>query len=106
MLARKLVGGIVGVTFAADELDHRVWPEDPRGCDLQGAAEAFADPSTGLWMGFEEQPLGKERACSQRLEPDPVGGLINGNRELCLHARPGVFELGAHGSVDPPSREK
>ena len=37
----------------------------------------------------------------ERLEPDAIGGLVDDERELCLHPRPYVLELGTHGSVDP-----
>ena len=45
---------------SADELEHDVRAEDGRDAGLEEAPEAVADPSAGLWRGFDEQaPAGE-----------------------------------------------
>ncbi len=51
--------------------------------------------------GPRDEALADELDRAQRVEPDAVGGLVDDERELGLHARPYVLELAAHGSVDP-----
>src|ERR1700728_2811987 len=48
---------------------------------------------------FERQASRCELLWTQWLEPDAVGGLVHGSRELALHTCPNVIQLGAHGSV-------
>jgi hypothetical protein len=89
-----------------DQLDYRAGAQNRSGGPLKSAAETLADPSTGLWRCSEHQPLLGARPGAKLLEPDPVGGFIDRDRELRLHARPELFELGAHDSVICSPREK
>jgi hypothetical protein len=83
-----------------DELDGRAVADDLRGAGLEHAPEPVADPSATLRWRLQGQLPSIEFQRLQRREPDPIGGLVDGQRKLGLHARPYVLELGAHGSVN------
>jgi hypothetical protein len=72
--------------LTADELQYHVWAEDVGGAALDGAPEASADPSTSLGRGFDQQALSREIAGAERIEPDAVGRLVDGQGKLGLHA--------------------
>ena len=87
---------------AGDELDDHVWAEHQRDARVEHPSEAPADPRAGVLGGFDRQALVRRaRASPQGLEPDAVRGLVDGECQLSLHARPYVLQLGAHGSVYP-----
>jgi len=64
------------------------------------AAVASATPIRPA-AALDDELLAGEFHGSQGSEPDPVGGLVDSQGKLFLHARPYVLELGAHGSVYP-----
>ena len=80
-------GKVAGV-LTTDELEHDVRADDLDGAGLQDSAEAVADPTVGLRRGFDQQalPLTIEIARAERLQPDAVGRLVDGQGKLGLHA--------------------
>jgi hypothetical protein len=72
--------------LAGDEVDQRIGPEHGGDARLQQPAEAIVDPATCLWRRLDQQATAGERPCAQGLEPDAVGGLVDGESKLCLHA--------------------
>jgi hypothetical protein len=50
---------------------------------------------------LDQEAVGGEVDRAQWLEPHVVGGLVDGERKLCLHPRPYVLELGAPSGVHP-----
>jgi hypothetical protein len=80
-------GKVAGV-LTGDELEHDVRADDLDGTGLQNSAEAVADPPVGLRRRFDQQalPLKVEIARTERLQPDAVGRLVDGQRKLGLHA--------------------
>src|SRR4029077_1838667 len=88
-------------SVVADQLRDRVRPEHLCDAVAEDPAKAVADPAASLGWGFDQQAPARELTRAQRLQPDAVGGLVDGEGKLCLHACPYVLELGAHGSVYP-----
>src|ERR1700680_3015871 len=84
-----------------DELDRRVRAEDELRAGLDHAPEAIMDPAARMGRSLDEQKLARQLDGPQRSQPDAVCGLVDGERELGLHARPYVLQLRAHGSVYP-----
>ena len=85
----------------ANELERRVRAENEPDARLQHLAEAIANPPAGVRRSLNQEAIGGEVDRTQGLEPHVVGGLIDGEGKLCLHPRPYVLELGAHGGVYP-----
>jgi hypothetical protein len=75
--------------------------QDQLDAGLEQVPEAVVDPAARLRRSFDDQPLARELDRAQRRQPDAVRGIVDRKRELGLHARPYVLELGAHGSVYP-----
>jgi hypothetical protein len=92
-------GGLVGL--ALQDIHGGEWPKDGHGTGPQQPPEAFADPSTCLWRGFEDEPLTVDLPEPQRLEPYSVGRFVDCAFELALHLCPDLLQFCAHGSVDP-----
>jgi hypothetical protein len=65
----------------------------------QQRPEAIGDPAAAAWRGEHNQPPVRELDGLQRLQPGVIRGLADGEREVLLHPRPYVLELGVHGSV-------
>jgi hypothetical protein len=76
---------VTGV-LATDELEHNLRAEDGGGAGLQHATETVADPAASLGRRFHHQALAAEIAHAETLEPDAVGGLVDSQGELGLHA--------------------
>ncbi len=79
----------------------RAVAEDELDAGLDHLAEALSDPPACMRRGFDEQTIVDELGGAKRLEPDAVGGLIDDEGKLCLHPRPYLLELLAHGSASP-----
>src|SRR5664279_4782125 len=93
-------GGQAGRVLRQDELHDRLAPEDQLGAGLEDRAEAVLDPAAGVRWRPDQEALTVELERAQRLQPEVVGGVLDGQGELGLHPRPDVLELAAHGSVD------
>ncbi len=84
-----------------DELDARAVAEHIGRAGVEQPPKAVVNPDARGPGRLYEQPVLAELARLQRLEPDAVRALVDGERELGSYARPYVLELFAHGSVDP-----
>jgi hypothetical protein len=91
---------VSGCGEGADELDACGWTEGELDARLDDSAKALADPTAGVWRGFDEKAILRELDGAEWLEPDAVGGLVDDEGKLGLHPRPYVLELAVHGSVD------
>jgi hypothetical protein len=83
--SRPFATGVVEA-LPADEFDRDIHADCGRGARLENSPKASADPSTGLWRSLDQQTLPGELAWLESLEPDAVGRLLDGTRELSLHA--------------------
>jgi hypothetical protein len=72
--------------LATDKLEYNLRAQNGGDAGLEDSAEAISDPSTGLWWSFDQQALSREIASVERLEPDAVGRLVDGQGKLGLHA--------------------
>jgi hypothetical protein len=74
--------------FVAYKLKHDLRPEHRGRAGLKDSPEPVADPSTGLWWGFDQQAPsgGIDFAYTKCLEPDAVGRLVDNRCKLVLHA--------------------
>src|ERR1700691_3495727 len=90
-----------GLIAGGDELDGEIVPHHARRTSLYDPSEPVPHPPAGLLGGLDREVSRRQLASPQGLEPDAVGLLADGVRELGPHARPYVLQLGAHGSVNP-----
>jgi hypothetical protein len=72
--------------LTADELQYDARAKHGCGAGLEDATKASSDPSTGLRRSFDQQALSREIAGAECIEPDAVGGLVDGQGKLGLHA--------------------
>ena len=91
----------LGGTRAA-QLDGRVRAEHELDAGLDHAAEATLDPAAALGRRLDDEPFAEQLDRAQVGEPDPVGRLVDHERQLRLHARPCLLKLGTHCSARRP----
>ncbi len=79
--ASYLGGG--GRGLATHDIDGDPGSEDGGSGGLQESPEPFGDPSTGLWGRRDRKRLGGELERTQWLEPDAIGGFVDGEPRAC-----------------------